>query len=91
MKLKDCEDKLSKLDIKFNSNLKDVTIINSMFTKVIYDIQNNAKFIINSSDNLDVKLNKNIGRIYEFYSRMNEVFEISYKKIENTINDLKEL
>lgn len=89
IKLKQCEDKLSKLDKKFNSNLQYITIINSMLTKVVFDIQNNTKFIINTSDNLEVKLNKNINRIYEVYSRMVEIFEVAYKKIENTINSLK--
>lgn len=90
IKLKYCEEQLRKLDKNFNSNLKSVTIINSMLIKVTYDIENNKKFIINSSDNFKVKLNKNVDKIYEVYSRMREVFEIAYKKIENTINNLKE-
>jgi hypothetical protein len=89
IKLKECEDKLRKLDIKFNSNLKEIAIINSMLTKVVLDIQNNERFIINTSDNLEMKLSKNISRINEVYSRMREIFEISYKKIDDTVKNLR--
>lgn len=84
--IRKCEEQLRRLDKKFNSNLKSVTVINSMLIKVAYNIENNKKFVINSSDNFEVKLNKQIDKIYEVYSQMRDVFEIAHKKIENTIN-----
>lgn len=91
IKLRECEDKLSKLDKKFNSNLKNVTIINSILIKVLYDIENNTQFIINPSDSLEVKLNKKIDSIYELYSQMKGAFELSYKKIDNAVNDFNKI
>ena len=83
------EEKLRKLDDIFTSDLKYIKIVNPILTQIACDIQNNKNFIINSSDNLEVKLRKNIYRLYEVYSQIMEVFQVSYTKIEMVIESLK--
>lgn len=88
--LNDILNKLDKIDKEIVNKNIEISLIAVVITKVVYEIENDDKFIVNSFDSKDIALNKEISRSETLYSKIEEVLNMCNENIEKIIIKLKE-
>lgn len=82
--------KLDKIDKEIMKKNLEIGLISTIVTKIIYEVENDEQFMIQSLDNKDVAFNKELSRSDAMYSKLESAARLCCKKIEVTINKLKE-
>lgn len=80
---------LNDIDNKLRKNLNDIHIINSILFSSVYEIENNKEFIIDMSDDKEVRFNKNFNKNKAIYSAIKQTAEICCEKLELAIKELE--
>jgi Mg2+ and Co2+ transporter CorA len=82
--------KLNEIDKEIISINIELSLLATVFTKIVYEIENNDDFLVKASDSKNKAFNKELNRSQELYSKMQDILNIYYKDIKKTVNELKE-
>ncbi|WP_297417065.1 6-hydroxymethylpterin diphosphokinase MptE-like protein [Clostridium sp.] len=85
-----CIQKLNEIDKKIIEKNYEITLITTVILKIIFEIENDEKFMVKASDSKEVAFNKEFSRSNCLYSEIEKVLKSSFERIEKSINDMKE-
>ncbi|SHI41240.1 Uncharacterized conserved protein [Clostridium cavendishii DSM 21758] len=81
--------KLNKYDKRLRKLLAKISILESILFSVIYNVENNADYIIKVLDDEETKFNKNLNKNKEIYRGIKTIIEYCYEKVKATISEMK--
>ena len=81
--------KLNKIDRQIIIKNYQINLITTVIAKVIFEIENDDKFIVKSSDTKNISFQKEFERSYSLYTRIQKMLYFCCEKIEKTISEMK--
>ena len=86
-KINHCITKLEVVDSCISENIKKLTLLQNKIFAAMYKINNSLEFIVNSSDNSNVKMLKNLAKNKAIYEVMNQHSKEAKENLEEVLKE----